>query len=97
MASQVLDPPPHVPLPDFADPSATPHSIGAVLRFLPATQPNQPRCVPDPLLMQGKVFSPVCCNRFLPHISNLLDLSCSCWWDSVLDRAPRWVPNVPAS
>ena len=52
MASQVLDLPPHVPLPDFADPCAIPHLIGAVLRLLPTTQPNQPGCVIDPLLTQ---------------------------------------------
>jgi len=100
----------YVPLPDSADPCTTPPSIGAVLCLLPATQPNQPGCVLDPLLtqpllirgpasfhnlLQGEAFALVWCNRSLPRISHLLDLSCSCWWNSVLDHAPRWAPNVP--
>jgi len=39
--SQVLYLQPHVPLSDFADPCAIPHSIGTVLRLLLATQPTQ--------------------------------------------------------
>ena len=56
VASHALDLPPHVRLPDFADPCAIPHSIGAVLRLLFVTQPNQLECVLDPLLTQPLVL-----------------------------------------
>ena len=47
-------------------------------------------------LLQGEALAPVWCNRSLPRISHLLDLSGSCWWHNVLYRAPWWAPNVPA-
>ena len=46
-------------------------------------------------LLQGEPFAHVWCNRSLPYISHPFDLSGSCWWDNVLDRAPRWASNVP--
>ena len=47
-------------------------------------------------LLQGEGFAVVRCNRSLSSISHLLNLSGSCWWDSVLNRVSRWAPNVHA-
>ena len=43
-----------------------------------------------------RALTPVWCSRSLPRTSHLLGFPGSCWWDSVLFRAPRWAPNVPA-